>query len=45
MMLIVKNIYENTVGDGVSGVTEEGCHPSVLVCLISGQGVLLLLGA
>jgi len=30
---------QHTVGDGVSGVTEEGCHPGVSVCLVSGQGV------
>jgi hypothetical protein len=28
----------HTVYDGVSGVTEEGCHPGVSVCLISGTG-------
>ena len=29
---------QHTVGDGVSGVTKEGCHPGVSVCLISGTG-------
>jgi hypothetical protein len=29
---------QHTVHDGVSGVTEEGCHPSVPMCLVSGTG-------
>jgi hypothetical protein len=28
----------HTIHDGVSGVTQEGCHPSVPVCLVSGIG-------
>jgi hypothetical protein len=28
----------HTVCDGVSGVTKEGCHPGVSVCLVSGTG-------
>jgi hypothetical protein len=28
----------HTVCDGVSGVTEEGGHPGVSVCLVSGTG-------
>jgi len=29
---------QHTVCDGVSGLTEEGYHPSVPVCLVSGTG-------
>jgi hypothetical protein len=29
---------QHTVCDGVSGVTEEGCHPGVPVCHVSGTG-------
>jgi hypothetical protein len=29
---------QHAICEGVSGVTEEGCHPGVLVCLVSGTG-------